>query len=162
MFKVGDVIVYGAQGICKIDSCETKQTGRQSVDYYVLKPLYNSNTAVFVPVENEGLVAKMLSVLSKTQAESLVRKIPQIAIIEIKDDNAKREEYKNVLASGNRERIVSVIKTIRFEREVRRENGKRLNMIDEQILRKAELLLYNELAFVMGVTPDEVQSIIKF
>ncbi len=162
MFNVGDIIVYGAQGICKIDRCETKQIGRQTADYYVLKPLYNENTAVFVPVENEKLAAKMQSILSKTQAENLIKKVPQISIIETKDENKKRDEYKSVLASGDRERLIAVIKTIRFERDVRRENGKKLNISDEQILHNAELLLYNELAFVFGVTPDKVQSTIKF
>ena len=155
MFNIGDIIIYGAQGICKIDRFETKQIGRQTANYYVLKPLYNENTAVFVPVGNETLVAKMQSVLSKTQAQ-------QIGVIETKDENKKRDEYKSVLASGDRERLIAVIKTIRFERDIRRESGKKLNINDEQTLTKAELLLYNELSFVLGRTPDEIQSIMKF
>ena len=162
MFNIGDIIIYGAQGICKIDRFETKQIGRQTANYYVLKPLYNENTAVFVPVGNETLVAKMQSVLSKTQAKNLIEKAQHIGVIETKDENKKRDEYKSVLASGDRERLIAVIKTIRFERDIRRESGKKLNINDEQTLTKAELLLYNELSFVLGRTPDEIQSIMKF
>lgn len=162
MFNIGDIIVYGAQGICKIDCIETKQIGRKKADYFVLKPLFNESTAVFVPTENELLTSKMQSVLTETQAKELIEKIVQIDIIKASDENQKRELYKSILASSDREKLVSLIKTIRFERDTRRTSGKKLNINDEQCLRKAELLFYNEFAFVLGCEPDEVKEIIKF
>lgn len=162
MFKIGDVIVYGAQGICKIDCIETKQIGRQTAEYYVLKPIFNENTAVFVPMQNETLTSKMQNALTKTQVKELIEKITFIDVIKLNDDNQKRELYKTILSSGDREKLVALIKTIRFERDDRRESGKKLNINDEQTLRKAELLLYNELGFVLGCEPDEVKNIIKF
>ena len=162
MFNIGDILVYGVQGICKIDSCETKQIGRQSADYYVLKPLFNESTAVFVPVENELLTAKMQAVLTKTQAEELVKRVEQIDIIKSNDENQKRELYKAILSSGDREKLIALIKTIRLERNIRRQGNKKLNINDEQTLRKAELLIYNELAFVFDAEPGEVKDMIKF
>ena len=161
LFKIGDTVVYGAQGICKIDSVETKLIGRQKQDYYVLKPIFNQNTSVFVPVDNEALTAKMLSALTKSQINGLAKKVTDIEVIKASDENQKRELYKSILSSSNRERLVSLIKTIRFERDTRREVGKKLNISDEQTLRKAELLLYNEIAFVFSVEPDEAKNIIN-
>ena len=161
LFKIGDTVVYGAQGICKIDRIETKQIGRQSQDYYVLKPIFNENTAVFVPVGNKALTAKMLNVLTKTQIKQLAEKVTDIAAFKASDENQKRELYKSILSSGNREKLVALIKTIRLERETRRESGKKLNINDEQTLRKAEMLLYNELAFVCDVEPDEAKNLIN-
>lgn len=161
MFKIGDVVLYGAQGICKIDGIEVKQIGKTAADYYVLKPVFNDSTALFVPVENEVLIAKMHSVLTKAQANELIEKASQIEVLETNDENQKREEFKNTLSCGDRQRLIAVIKTIKTEQSARRQSGKKLNMSDEQTLRKAEQLLYHELAFVFGVTPDEVQSIIK-
>lgn len=162
MFKIDDVIVYGSQGICKVEKIEAKQIGKQTADYYVLKPLFKENTAVFVPVQNEALTSKMQNVLTKAQAEKLIEKIAQIDVIKSGDEAEKRELYKTVLSGGDRERLVSLIKTIRSEREDRRESGKKLNINDEQTLRKAELLLYNEFAFVLGCEPDEVKNVINF
>ena len=161
MFKIGDTVVYGAQGICKIDSVEAKLIGRQKQDYYVLKPIFNQNTSVFVPVDNEALTAKMLSALTKSQINGLAKKVTDIEVIKASDENQKRELYKSILSSSNRERLVSLIKTIRFERDTRREAGKKLNISDEQTLRKAESRLYNEIAFVFGVAPDEAKNIIN-
>ncbi len=161
MFKIGDTVVYGAQGICKIDCVETKQIGRQKQDYYVLKPIFNQNTSVFVPVDNEALTAKMLSVLTKAQINDLAKKASNIDVVKASDENQKRELYKSILSSNAREKLISLIKTIRLERDARREAGKKLNISDEQTLRKAELLLYNEIAFVFGVEPDEAKNIIN-
>ncbi|MBE6810673.1 MAG: hypothetical protein E7521_06420 [Ruminococcaceae bacterium] len=161
LFKIGDTVVYGAQGICKIDCIETKQIGRQKQDYYVLKPIFNQNTSVFVPVDNEVLTAKMLSALTKAQINDLAKKVTNIEIIKANDENQKREFYKSILSSGNREQLISLIKTVRLERDTRREAGKKLNISDEQTLRKAETLLYNEIAFVCGVEPDEAKNIIN-
>lgn len=159
---MGDIILYGAQGICKIDCIQTKQIGKQKADYYVLKPIYNDNTAVFVPVDNELLTAKMQNVLTKSQAEELAAKAADIDIVEAKDETQKRELYKAILSSSDREKLIALIKTIRLERDARRQNNKKLNINDEQTLRKAELLLYNELAFVYGVEPDEAKNLISF
>lgn len=162
MFKMGEVVVYGAQGICKIDCIQTKQIGKQSADYYVLKPLFNENTSVFVPVDNKILTAKVQSVLSLEQAKILIESVPQIGILKFENENQKREQYKNIIAGGNREALIALIKTIFAERDVRRNTGKKLNINDEQMLRKAEALIYNELAFVYGVEPSEAKAIIKF
>ena len=162
LFNVGNVVMYGSQGICKIDSIESKQIGKQTADYYVLKPLFNQSAVLFVPVDNQALTAKMIDILSVDEAKKLIKKAPDMPIISFDGENQKREQYKLILASGKREDIASLIKTIRLEKETRRAIGKKLNLIDEQTVRKAELLLFNELAFVLGVTTDEVNQMIKF
>lgn len=162
MFKIGSVVVYGAQGICKIDCIETKQIGKQTVDYYVLKPVFNENTAVFVPVDNEVLTAKMQDVLTKSQLQQLLERVENIDVVKTSDENQKRELYKSILSGGDREKLIALIKTIRTERDIRRKSNKKLNMNDEQTLYKAEALLYNEMAFVYGVGPDEAKNLINF
>ncbi len=162
MFKIGSVVVYGAQGICKIHCIETKQIGKQTADYYVLKPVFNESTAVFVPVDNEALTAKMQDVLTKSQLQQLLDRAENIDIVKTNDENQKRELYKSILSSGDREKLIALIKTIRTERDIRRTSNKKLNMNDEQTLYKAETLLYNELAFVYDVEPDEAKNLINF
>lgn len=162
MFNIGDTVVYGAQGICRIVSFDIKTIGKTDIKYYVLRPIFNENTAVFVPVENATLTAKMQNVLTESQAKALVCKINDIDVIKTSGENQKREQYKAILSSNDREQLIALIKTIRFERDNRRQSGKKLNINDEQTLRKAELLLYNELAFVYGVEPDSVKNIINF
>lgn len=162
MYSIGEVVFYGAQGICRIDCIETKEIGKLATDYYVLKPIFNTNTAVFVPIDNEALVAKMQRILSKVQAETLISAMNDVDVVTPENESLRRDMYKNILSNGDRAELLSLIKTIRIEREVRRECGKKLNINDEQVLRKAEMLIGNELAYVLKITPDEAQSLIEF
>lgn len=162
LFNIGDVVIYGAQGICKISCIETKQIGKDIMNYYVLKPIYNENNSVFVPVDNAVLTAKMKDVLNIEQAKELIKKAGSVEVLSCTGENQKREQYKDVLAVADREKLLSLIKTIYKERDARRDMGKKLNLFDEQALRKAELLICNELAYVFDVTPAEAQNMIVF
>lgn len=161
LLKIGDVIIYGSQGICKIEKTETKQIGKSTAEYYVLKPIFNEATSLFVPVDNENLTHKMQTVLTKSEFCELVDRIPQIDTINTDSEDLKREQYKNSL-SGGCEALVSLIKTIRFEREVRKQKGKKLNITDEQTLRKAEQLFYGIAAYILEIQPEEVKTAINF
>lgn len=162
LFNIGDMVVYGSQGVCKIDAIQEKQIGKAVMNYYVLKPVFNENTSVFVPVENATLTSKMQDLLTRSQAKELINEVANIEILKSTDENHKREQYKNIIASGDHKALISLIKTIVAEREKRRVTGKKLNMNDEQVLRKAETLLYSELAVVYGVELSEANNLIKF
>lgn len=162
MFKIGDVVLYGIQGICKITGIEVKQLGKTALDYYALTPIYNENTVLFVPIDNEKLTSKMQNILTKQQAKQLIEKASGTAVLEICDEAAKREQYREILSSGNRELLMSLIKTIRLERAERSKINKKLNMSDEQTLYKAERLLFNEIAYVLDIEPQEAQRLIVF
>lgn len=162
MFRMGDVVLYGIQGICKISGIEVKQIGKTALDYYVLNPVFNESTALFVPVDNEKLTTKMQNILGIKEVKQLIEKAQQISVLEICDEATKRERYREILSSGNREELISLIKTIRLEREKRSKLNKKLNMSDEQTLYKAERLLFNEIAYVLEIEPQEVQKMITF
>ncbi len=162
LFKIGDVVLYGIQGICKISSIEVKQLGKTSLDYYVLNPIFNENTALFVPVDNQVLTSRMQRILTKEEAEQLIEAAHQISFLIIHDETIRREKYREILSSGNRQELISLIKTLRFERNERAKLNKKLNMSDEQMLYKAEQLLFNELAYVLSVEITEVKNIINF
>ena len=80
----------------------------------------------------------------------------------LESESLRRETYKSILSNGDRTQLLSLIKTIRQERDIRRDCGKKLNINDEQVLRKAELLIGNELAYVLKIAPEEAQKLIEF
>ncbi len=156
MFKIGDTVMYGIQGLCKIDCVETKTVGKMSKDYYVLIPIGRENTSLFVPVDNEELTSRMREVLTARQAKEIIEKAPSISLLKYSDEASHRDDFKKILHENDRERLAALIKTVYAEKQARRNVGKKLNIFDEQTLRQAELLLYNELAFVLSITTDEL------
>lgn len=59
MYRVNDTVVYGAQGVCRIADITKRDIGGMPMDYYVLKPVYDDNSTLFVPISNDKLTAKM-------------------------------------------------------------------------------------------------------
>ena len=72
MFQVNDMIVYGAHGVCRIAEIEERDFNGSSIEYYILKPVYDEKATIFVPVLNDRLTAKMRRVLSKDEIEALI------------------------------------------------------------------------------------------
>lgn len=74
MHQVGELIVYGGTGVCRVEAVETPQqrgpeAGRQ---YYLLKPLYQDGT-IRIPVDSKVF---MRPVISRQEAEALIDAIP--------------------------------------------------------------------------------------
>lgn len=53
MYRVDDLVLYSAQGVCKITDITTKKINGEVNEYYILKPVYNENAVISVPVHNE-------------------------------------------------------------------------------------------------------------
>ena len=70
MFQVNDMVLYGTNGVCRVVDIDERDCGGRMVEYYILKPIYASNSTVFVPVNNEKLTSKMRYVL--TEAEKMI------------------------------------------------------------------------------------------
>lgn len=74
----------------------------------------------------------------------------------LKTTPRERIFFKSALASGDRGKIINVIKTIRLHKTEREESGKRLHQSDEAFLKEAEALIYEEFAVVLGIEPVKV------
>ena len=146
-FKEGDVVVYGSQGICRITGTEKMRVGGKSTVYFILNPVYRKNSKIFVPSDNEKLMEKMHSVIEKAAEDTSEW---------IENDAERKDFFKSALASGDRGKIINVIKTIRLHKTEREESGKRLHQSDEAFLKEAEALIYEEFAVVLGIEPVKV------
>jgi len=155
-FKIGDTIVYGTQGVCKISGTEQKSFGSATMDYYILEPVYSKNSVIYVPTKNEKLLSKMRRVLSSEEIYSLIREMPNQEVIWIEDESKRKEEYKKWLASGDRVNLVRGIKAVYLHWQEVMKSGKKLHIADEKFLKEAEKLLYNEFAMVLNIDPDQV------
>ena len=87
--------------------------------------------------------------------------MPDENSIWIEDESIRREEYRKILRSGDRHELVKLIKTLWIHQKNCRERKKKLHIADENFLRSAENMLYDEFAYVLGITKDEVLPYIR-
>lgn len=155
MVNIGTTIVYGTQ-ICRVTDKKDQTFGKITRNYYVLTPVFDEKNVIYVPSDNENLVAKMRKILSAEEIYALIRSIPNTENIWIEDDKLRTQEYKGIIERGDREEIIKIIKTL-FEHKCDMEaKGRKLHAADEIVLARAEKVLYEEFALVLDIKKEEV------
>ncbi|MDL2295765.1 CarD family transcriptional regulator [Lachnospiraceae bacterium OttesenSCG-928-E19] len=160
MYKVDETILYGSHGVCRIVEISERKFNDSIREYYVLRPIFDEKATLFVPIDNENLVAKMRQVLSKEEIQDLIQAIPDGELIWIENEPARKEKYKAILSEGDRMELIQLIKTLHIHQTKQQEKGKKLHISDERFLKDAEKLLHAEFAHVLKMNIEEVSSFI--
>ncbi|MDR1765971.1 MAG: CarD family transcriptional regulator [Lachnospiraceae bacterium] len=162
MFSVGDTVIYGNKGICRLVGTQTMATGHGAGDgadermYYVLRPVFDEGSTIYTPMGNEKTESRMRRVLSAEEIHGLIREMPREETIWIEDQKERKERYKKILAENDRLSLVRLIKTIYLHGMDLRNKGRKLHVADEQFMKDAEKILYDEFAHVLGIARSEV------
>lgn len=160
MYCVGDYIVKTTNGVCEIKNILNPDFVSDSKKmYYQLRPLADANAKLFVPVDKED--GTLRAVMTETQAEELVRKIPSINEIWVNNEKERERRYKEAIQSNNPEKLVGIIKLIYQRKQSRMRQGKKTTAVDGRYFDIAEKLLYSELEFVMKKNRDEIYEMIS-
>ncbi len=156
--NIGDVIMYGNHGICKVTGLQDMCMDEIIRPYFVLKPVYHSASTVYVSAISSRRKTEVRRILSADDIFSLVKKISGKDFVWIKDNRKRKELYSQILADGNRYELVKMIKTLRWHKhELKITNkDKKLQIIDEDFLKNAEKTLCEEFAYVLNIKREEV------
>jgi len=162
MHCVGDKIVYGSNGIMEIVDIREESIGDAQRKYYVLKDLRsNFSSQTFVPVDNEKLVGTMRKLHTTDEIMDIISRIKIIREAEWQTDNRVRtEKFRSIIESGDTEGIIAVIKAIYLSGIKRQAEGKKNYLADENLMRKAERMLYEEFSMVLDIPENEVRDFI--
>ena len=161
MYQPGDLIIYGGEGVCRVESVGPLALSDVKSDklYYTLQPLYRSGT-VFAPVESKVF---MRPVIDREEAEGLVRAIPDIEERHLEGRNLRiaGEYYQKMMDSHNCADLVQLIKTIYSKQQSAQAAGRKGGQVDERYRKRAEETLYGELAVALDIPKDSVEEYIK-
>ncbi len=161
MFEIGEYIIYGNTGVCKVGEV-TKMKAPGTKDdklYYSLEPVYDKGCRLFTPVDNEKV--KMRPVLTREEADALIEQIQEIDTLWVKDEKNREQIYKEAIRTCSCVEWVRIIKTLYIRKESRLAAGKKVTSSDAKYLHMAEDSLYGELSVVMGIPRDEMESYIS-
>lgn len=161
MFSIGQNVICGNKGVCTVEDITVLDIAGvdKTKKYYLLKPLYVAGSTVYVPVDSA--VTSMRAILTKEEAEELIHGIPDIPILEIKNERLLEQDYKSCMKSNNCRDWVKLIKTIHERRQKRLQVGRKETAIDSKYFKLAEDLLYGELAVALALERDHVSQYIE-
>lgn len=157
MYQIGDMVLYGMEGVCEITGKEHRATAGVEGDYYVLKPVENGQSTVWVPAGNPQLVHKMRKLLSAQEVYQLIHKMASQPVMPWEDnDRARRDHFQEILRSGDRISLISMIRTLYLHQQELAAKGKKIHLSDEKQMKEAEKQLHEEFAHVLHIDRDQV------
>ena len=112
MFSVGDIFVYGASGVCRVDDICVRDCGTGKHEYYVLQPVYDARSTVYIPTDSEKLASHARSLLSENEVYEIIDAMPAKGFEWVQNDKERSEFFRNILESGTRTDIVNLISTL--------------------------------------------------
>lgn len=130
MYQVGDLIVYGGTGVCRVMEVGPQTGGRL---YYTLEPVYGS-CRIFTPVENSKVL--MRPIVTRQEAERLIDEIPAIQPEAYYNKVLREltEHYDTILKTYNCGELLKLTMSIYAKKQEAETQKRRLGAVDESFL----------------------------
>lgn len=159
--KINDIVLYGSHGVCRITDITERKIGAETLEYYILNPIYDEKSTIFVPAQNQLLLGKMQQIPSKDEIMSAL----DIAVNEdpewITNDSDRNVNYREVIDSGVLTDVIGMVKALYIHREKQASCGKKLHVSDERFLKEAEKIVFDEMALVLGIDRKSARQFLE-
>ena len=161
MYPIGSFVMYSSSGVCSVSDIRAESFAGTKKDYYVLMPVSGATSHIFVPTDNEKLLARMRPLLSREEVESLITHFRSENPEWIADSRARGTYFQQALLEADPLELIRVVKAITQRKIELADKGKKNLMADEQVLKRAERILHGEFSLVLGVEVEAVSSMIE-
>ena len=160
MYAIGESLLYGGSGVMTVVDIREEMFGDVSHKYYVLRPAsLRTESLTFVPTENKKLVSMMRPLLKKEEIYRVMRELESADDVAWNMDNRRRSDgFKEIIESGDRLKMLAMIRTIRRAGDKREKEGKKNYLSDEVAMRKAMKLITTEFATVLSAQEEQVEE----
>ena len=161
MYSIGNIVMYGSFGICKVTAIEKRDLTGEEQEYYILKHINSEKNIFYVPTNNDTALSKMHPICSKAEVDELISHMNSEGLIWIDNDIRRKEEYSRIIKDADKHEIIRLIKTLYLRRKELAESGKKLRSTDENYLSLAENMLFEEFAYALDIDKSEVVEYIE-
>lgn len=152
MFQVGDLAVYPAHGVGKIESVESKEISGGKQDFYIMRIL-ETNMIIMIPIQNVDAVG-LREIINP-------QKVPKVYEILKKRDippdnqtwNRRYRDYMDKIKTGSVYEVSEVLRDLFLLKD-----AKDLSFGERKMLDTAQNLLVRELAIAMKTEEKEIEE----
>ena len=157
--NVGEFVVHWSGKVCIIREKSRMNLDGTEQDYLVLTSLRDPGEKIYVPEDKKDNVLR--PVISEDYAHDLIRRLPEIEPMQVKNERQREQEYKKAFYSQDYEALVQVAKDLYRRRRARTAIGKSLPSRDAQMMEMVEKTFEEEMAVALGVDARSVRGIIE-
>ncbi len=162
MFQIGEVVAYGATGICAIEDIRLMSMSRSGIkkqEYYVLKPLATPTCLTYVPTASP-LTEKMRRVLSRDAIDAMLDSIRGQRIEWIEDTRQRADVFGGIISRGLTAELLLLISCLYLEKKSCSGKGRRFGTADDRLLNSAERVVSEEFSYALQIKPSQVSAYI--
>ena len=155
MLHINEYVVFSSTGVCQVtDIIKESFSGGLEKEYYVLTPVSGNGSTIYIP--KNGNTSNIRDVMTKEEVDELFNQLPEIEGEWSLDDSARKAQFAETLKTGLPADMVKLIKTLHERQMDLEEQGKSLSSSDTEIFKAAKQLLYNEIALVYVLEPEQI------
>lgn len=158
MYQIGDQVLYGIHGVCRVVDLEERVVDRKRLTYLALEPEGQQGSRYLVPTHNETAMSKLRQVLTVPELEMLLHSDQVREDHWIRDENQRKQAYRELINSGDRAALMGMVATLYRHKAAQTAVGRKCHLCDENFLRDAEKLLSSEVSIVMGMDYNEART----
>ena len=159
-FEINEAIIHIPEGVCKVtDLIERNISGIGTRRYYVLTPVYDPGTRIYVPVDLDS--PKVLPVAGESEVFELIDSLPSAESVWLDNDKKRQECFAKILSRFDRREMIRLLSTLWRKAIEKKKLGKKFHSSDERVLREAQRILFGEFGFILGISPKEVPDFIE-
>lgn len=155
MFCIGQYVVYGKSGICRVEAIGTLSFMKDSSKiYYTLRPSYTTNNArIYVPVNTS---VSMRSAITSDEVFCCLDSLKdmEVKIFRSSKQNLLTAHYQELIAGQDIDGYLRLFKEICWKEKLVKDSGKKLAQVDQRFYKLAERILSEEFSIVLQETPE--------
>lgn len=161
MFSINQKVLYGSQGVCKIQEIIRKNFGADERDYYVLVGVYRTLSTVYVPLDSPVLCAKMRTLPQKDELLDILNSPAENLIAWEENKYTRHEKFVQILEKGTDSEVIALVHLLQNKNKELLAIGKHLHINDERILQESQRLIKEEIACVFELPLEKADEFIN-
>ena len=157
MYKLGTRVSYRSEGVCVVTEIRRQKFGvlNELKDFYILSPIKEPNSKLFVPADNETLISKMRPLCTADDVNQLAKKLYSERLEWIEQPRPRSNYFRDILSDGDRETLILLIHTITEKEEQLISIGKHITQGDMAALSRAKKMLVAEFSVTTNIATEQ-------
>ena len=164
MFSKGSYVIYRAEGVCVISDIRTEKFNAldKETQFYILNPVNDRKSMLYVPVDNEALTGMMRPLLSADEIMALAEELRSERIELVPDSRGRNSQLRDILARGDRRELIVLLNTLDDFMEKVVANGRKVGNTEIGAYTRATKLLVDEFSSTTDIDNSEkLKGVIK-
>ncbi|MBU0516608.1 MAG: CarD family transcriptional regulator [Proteobacteria bacterium] len=152
MFQIGDLAVYPAHGVGRIESIEQREISGDKQDFYIMRILEN-DMIIMIPVENVQHVG-LRNVITKKEVKAIYGILKERkARVNSQTWNRRYRDYMDKIKTGALSEVAQVLRDLCLLK-----GDKELSFGERKMLDTARNLLVKEISIATKVKEGDIEK----